>query len=252
VKKPKPAHLQAQDAVVRMLFDPAFAQAVRTSPDKALPDLPEPLRTQLATIDPRALKMDRLRGRRLLRTLFDEYKASTTLVLAREKRMSFLDEFFSSVWFEHALDGPPVALAYGGYLTLHHPDLSGVVSIERAIARARRPLPLPSDGQVWVAPGVAPVTVATQGDLAALQQAEQYLFEVGLMPAVALCDDAPPLVLDERTRDKTRVYLVAITTEAGQSLVTVDEALHRQLQELPQPYRPELQPLIDDEIAVRT
>jgi hypothetical protein len=246
--------MQAQDAVVRMHFDAEFAALVRRAPAEALPDLPELLRSQLAAIDPRAFKLDRLRGRRLLRTLFDELKASTTLVLAREQRLAFLDGFFSSPAFSQALDGSSVVLAYSLYLMMHHDDLGGVIAIESALALGRRPgHPHEQSGgqRVWRAAGVQPVVSATQGDLAALQQAEQYLFEVGLMPAVALCSDAPTLVLDERTHDPTPVYLVVVPTEAGQSLVTVDAQLHRLLMSLPLPYSPELQPLIDDEIAVR-
>ena len=51
---------------------------------------------QLAAIDPRALKLDRLLRRRTLRTLFDEYKASTTLYLARARKLAALDDFFRS------------------------------------------------------------------------------------------------------------------------------------------------------------
>ena len=72
------------------------------------------------------------------------------------------------------------------------------------------------------------------------------------MPAVALCDDAPALVLDERALDGTPLWLVTVPTEAGHSLVTIDEPTHRALASLPAPSSPALQPLVDDGIAVRT
>ena len=249
----KPVHRLAQDAAVRMHFDPEFAALVRRAPAEALPDLPELLRSQLAAIDARAFKLDRLRGRRLLRTLFDEFKASTTLVLAQEKRLEFLDGFFTSEHFGRVFDGSPLWLAYAAFLMMDSDCPTGVVCIEMALAKSRRPLfyqhhPV---AHVCLAPGVAPVTAVTQGELAAMQQAEHYLFEVGLLPAVALCRDAPTLLLDERTKDATPLYLVVVPTESGQSLVTIDAKLHHLLMSLPLPYRPELQPLIDDEIAVR-
>jgi hypothetical protein len=123
--------------------------------------------------------------------------------------------------------------------------------IERALAEARRSQPPRADGRVHRAIGVVPIAT-TQGALAALQAAEQYLFEVGLMPAVALCDDAPPLELDARVEDPTPLHLVTVPTETGHSLVTIDEPTHRLLASLPARHTPALQPLIDDEIAVRT
>jgi len=93
----------------------------------------------------------------------------------------------------------------------------------------------------------------TQGALAALQAAETYLFEVGLMPAVALCDDAPPLTLDARAADPTPLYLVTVPDDGGgHALVTVDEITYALLASLPAPPSPTLQPLIDEEVAVQT
>lgn len=239
-------HLSAQHAIVRMLFDPAFAARVRKDPAAALPELPPDLAAQLAAVDPRALGHDRLLRRRVLRTLFDEFKASTTLVLAKERRLAFLDGFFASAQFHDAVAaGRPLAFAYADYLG---PATS---PIERALAEARR-VPAPSrDGRVHRAPGVVPIAT-TQGALSALQQAEQYLFEVGLLPAVALCDDAPPLSLDARAQDPTPLYLVTVPTETGHSLVTVDEATYGLLAALPAPPSPALQQLVDDEVAVQT
>ena len=239
-------HLVAQQAVVRMLFDADFAARVRSDAAAALPELPAPLRAQLAAIDPRALKLDRLLRRRTLRTLFDEFKASTTLYLARARKLSALDEFFRSRPFHDAIaTARPLAYAYADFL-------GGAASpIERALAEARRMKAPPRDGRVHRARGVVPIATSN-GALAALQQAEQYLFEVGLMPAVALCDDAPTLVLDERALAETPLWLVTVPTETGHSLVTIDEPTHRLLASLPAASSPSLQPLVDDGIVVRT
>jgi len=240
------AHVAAQQAIVRMLFDGEFAAQVRRDPAGALPDLPSTLQAQLAAIDPRALKLDRLLRQRTLRTLFDEFKASTTLFLARAKKLSALDEFFRSRPFHEALaTARPLAFAYADFL-------GGAASpIECALAEARRMKPPRPDGRIHRAPGVVPIAT-TQGALAALQQAEQYLFEVGMMPAVALCDDAPPLVLDARAQDATPLYLVTVPNEGGHALVIIDEATWALLSALPQPPSPGLRPLVDDEVAVQT
>ncbi|HEX6839303.1 MAG TPA: hypothetical protein VF334_22150 [Polyangia bacterium] len=240
------AHLAAQQAIVRMLFDGEFAARVRADAAAALPELPATLRAQLAAIDPRALKLDRLLRQRTLRTLFDEFKGSTTLFLARTKKLAALDEFFRSRAFHEAIaSGRPLAFAYADFLG---PAAS---PIEIALAEARRMKPPPKDGRVHRVPGVVALET-TRGALAALQQAEQYLFEVGLMPAVALCDDAPPLTLDARAADATPLYLVTVPTESGHSLVTVDEITYALVASLPQPSSPALQPLVDDEVAVQT
>src|SRR4030095_5119129 len=92
-------HLAAQRAVVRMLFDPEFARAVRQAPDEVLPALPPALRTQLAALDDRTLRVDRLRRLRALRTLAEEFKGATTLALAETRSLGFLEQFFSSAPF---------------------------------------------------------------------------------------------------------------------------------------------------------
>jgi hypothetical protein len=238
-------HLRAQQAIVRMLFDPEFAARVRRDPAAALPEVPSTLAAQVAAIDPRALKLDRLLRRRTLRILFDEFKASTTIFLARTRKLSALDEFFASRAFHDAVGSArPLAFAYAEFLD--------ALPIERALAEARRMKPPRADGRVHRAVGVVPIAT-TQGALAALQQAEQYLFEVGLMPAVALCDDAPPLALDACAEDRAPLYLVTVpSVSGGHALVTVDEPTHRLLASLPAKMSAALQPLIDDEVAVQT
>jgi hypothetical protein len=236
----------AQQAIVRMLFDPELAARVRQDPAAALPELPAALQAQLAAIDPRALRHDKFLRQRTLRTLFDEFKGSTTLFLARAKKLSALDDFFRSRPFHEAIaTSRPLAFAYADFL-------GGAASpIECALAEARRMKPPRPDGRIHRAPGVVPIAT-TQGALAALQQAEQYLFEVGMMPAVALCDDAPPLVLDARVEDATPLNLVTVPNESGHALVTIDEATWALLSALPQPPSPGLRPLVDDEVAVQT
>jgi hypothetical protein len=238
-------HVAAQRAVVRMLFDPRFAEAARRDPDRVLAALDPALRRQLVAVDDRAFRVDRLRQRRTLRTLSEEFKGSTTLALAETRSLAFLERFFESAAFHRAVDeGGLLALAYAEFLgyeiaagKLTTPSLAGVLTIESALARARREAAAAgaakltaatvdegAGDQLQLAPGVVSVTVPA-GAMAALQQAERYLFEVNLMPAIALCDDAPRLQLDASVADRTPLHLVAVPTSSGVSLVTIDEPL---------------------------
>jgi hypothetical protein len=243
-----PSYIAAQRALVRMYFDPAFAAAVRESPDAVLAHLPPPLRAQLAAVDDRALRLDRLRRRRALRTLSEEWKATTTWVLAETGRLATLEDFFSSAHFHAAVEERgSMPLAFAAFLAelivarpLLTPHLADVLAIETALAQARRepdddaaaqspaPAPLDDDTPLRRAPGVIPLTVGS-GAMAVLQQAERYLFEVGLMPAVALCDDAPGLSVDPKLVDAAPTWMVAVKTSSGVSLVTIERPLYEAL-----------------------
>src|SRR4051794_35046257 len=224
-----------------MLFDPLFADAARRDPERVLAELDPLVRAQLVAVDPRAFRLDRLRRRRALRTLSEEWKATTTLVLEESRSLAFLEGFFSSTPFHRSIEERgSMPLAFAEFLAgciaegrLTTPILPDVLQLETALARARRaggdpPASVAGD-RLALAPGVFPVEV-TAGALAALQRCEQYLFEVGLMPSIALCDDAPRLELDARAADPTRLHVVTVPTGAGNvSIVTVDEELHRVL-----------------------
>jgi hypothetical protein len=235
-----------------MLFDPAFAAAARRDPERVLAAVEPGLRAQLAALDDRALRMDRLRRRRALRTLSEEFKGATTLALAERRSLAFLEEFFCSAAFHRAVEERgSMALGFAEFLAeaaadgrLTTPLYADVLALETATARARRaaaaapaaapPPPDLADERVRVAPaaGVFVVEVA-EGALAALQQAERYLFEVGLMPAVALCDDAPRLRVV--AAPGARLHLVTVPHAGGVSLVTVDAELALLLRCLPGP-----------------
>jgi hypothetical protein len=243
-------HLAAQRALVRMLYDPAFAAAARENPDQVLRGVEAGLRAQLAAIDPRALGMDRLRRRRTLRTLVDEFKGSTTLALAEKKSLAWLESFFFGAAFHRAVEERgALALAFAEFLAEEGPAaLRAVLVIEAAIARARRK-GNSSDG---LAAGVVPIETTAWG-MKALQACERYLFEVGLMPAVALCDDPPPLELPPA--DATPLYLLTVATGGGISLVTVEAATHAIVKRIAAGERAERSPLLDslvaDEIVIR-
>ncbi len=73
------------------------------------------------------------------------------------------------------------------------------------------------------APGVAAVHVSPDA-LGAVQAVEQYLFEVGLVPAIALADDAPRLVLPEPTK-RAPVPMGIVPTASGVHLVELEPEL---------------------------
>ncbi len=207
-------HLAAQRAVVRMMFDPAFAEAARQDPDKVLAALPAPLRKQLAQVDARAFQLDPLRRRRALRGLSEEWKATTTLILSETRSLAALEKFFSSSSFHRSIDERgSMPLAFAEWVAVEIAEgrltgaaLPGVLSIETALARSRRQVTDAGDDgssedagdSIAVAAGVVAIEV-TAGALAALHACERYLFEVNLMPAVALCDDRPRHVFGRRT-----------------------------------------------------
>jgi hypothetical protein len=238
------ASLAAQRALVRMLFDPAFAAAARERPDEALADVPPPLRGQLQGIDERALRRDRLRRRRALGVLFEEWKASTTLALLETRSYEWLEGFFSSAHFHRAVaERGSMALGYAAFLAdavaerrLQTPLIGDVLLLETATARARRavaeaercpagPRVAPNvrdEAVLALAPGVAPLEVALPA-LEALQTVERYLFESALLAPIALCTDLPGPQLPTPTLD--RLQLITVPTGAGITLVTVERDL---------------------------
>jgi hypothetical protein len=140
-------------------------------------------------------------------------RSSTTLALAECRRVAFLDAFFGSAPFHEAVQGRRyMALAFAAYLEealwrgeLESRHFAAALGIETAMARSRRLLRDARRGHDAglgrVAPGrpgvrwvASPGTLAhfaPAGTLAVVQRIEKYLFEVGQVPALALCDDAP-------------------------------------------------------------
>jgi hypothetical protein len=193
------SHHDLQRALVVALHDPAFVAAMHADPDTAFaPFRLEPAeRAQLLAVDPRAFAVDRLRPRRVLKAIAPELRASMAIALAETRSFATADRFFSSPAFHGAiLRDQPLVLALADYLgaaNLTSPQLAGVLAIERARAESRRDARRPGPG-LSVAPGIR-LLASTTGALAALQSAEQHLFELSLLPHMALCDDRPPLAL---------------------------------------------------------
>lgn len=231
-----------QHLVVRMLFDPAFVSTVYQNPDKALANLnlTEQEKKQLLATDPRAWNYDPLRRLRTMRSLVEEFKVSATLVLSETRRLSFLENFFSSEIFHQFIqDRKSMALAFAEYLStaivkgeLVTPQLNDVLRLETLMARCRRdlanririptlPEKLNENLRVRLIPG-ADVGAFQANTIATIQAVEKYLFEVSLMPAMVLCDDAPRLENLPKVEPKKKIYLLCLPGANGVSLVDID------------------------------
>ncbi len=225
---------------VRLLFDPAFVKRLYSAPDSVLKglDLTESERAQLLSVDKRAWGYDALRRKRTLRTLVEEFKVSSTMVLAQTRSMASLEAFFSSDKFHSSVEQRgSMALSFAAFLadmqSAMIPQFADVLRLETTTARCRRSLQAASDE-----PTETPLTVSdtTRVQLApgndvgrfqgrvieTIQRVEQYLFEVSLMPAVALCDDAPRLegLPDVDTK---KIHLLFTPGAAGITLVNIDK-----------------------------
>ncbi len=214
-----------QRVVIRMLFDPQFTAAVYDDSQAALVglELNDALVRQLVENDRRLWNADRMRRRRSLKVLLEEFKVSTTLVLNECREIGFLDSFFGSEFFHAAVQRRGyMATAFVAYLVdafetkrLTSAQGRAALTLEGAMAQSRRALrdarrgrdpalqagarrsspkcssALKPGEQGWiVAPGVG-VCAVPKGTIELIQHVEHYLFEVSEVPALTLCDDAP-------------------------------------------------------------
>ena len=231
------SHHALQRALIVALHDPGFCAAMRADPAAALAPfgLTGAERDQLLAVDQRAFGIDKLRRRRVLKAIVEELKGSVAIALSEARRLAFLDEFFASPWFRAAvIEDRPLVMALADYLGaalagggLTAPHLAGVLAIERAQAEARRDRDRVPPPGLSLAPGVR-LVVADSAALAALQAAEQHLFELALLPHIALCEDRPGLALPSRAG--ARPLHLAVRASGGEvALAELPEALHRSL-----------------------
>jgi hypothetical protein len=227
----KPAHLRTQSALVRMIYDPAFAAAVKAAPRSVLPHLPPALADELGAFDLRALRRDRDRRERTLSQLCDELPASTMLA------HTDLLRFYASAQFHEAIEeGHALVFALAAFLesqlaegALQPPTLAAVLAavlaIELASARARRDTGAATPrhaGKLRRAAGVEPVEVPA-GALSVLQAAREQrplpslaagretLCAIALAGDVSVVQIERPLyaVLISAVSPRTRVAIVA-------------------------------------------
>jgi hypothetical protein len=220
MSRPAVHHL-LQRLLVRLLHDPELAARVLADPDVVMaePELAAAtaaerafVATELSRIDPRALGLDPLRRRRVLKALASEYRLSVPLCLWRRRRLDALEGFFASPEFHGAVMARgSLAPAFGDYLARLDAGggpLAELARYERRLALCRR-TPAASEAEAALADGplddAAPLALAsgaaverfTHDVLATAAAVETHLFEVNLLPFVLLCEDAPPLELPD-------------------------------------------------------
>lgn len=233
------SHHALQRALVVALHDPGFARALRDDAAAALApfQLDPAERDQLLAVDPRAFSIDRLRRRRVLKAIVEELKGSMAIALADVRRFEFAEEFFASPRFRAAvIEDRPLVLALADYLAdqlaagrLRSPQLAGVLAIERAQAEARRDCGRAPAPGLSGAPGLR-LVASDRSALAALQAAERHLFELALLPHIALCDDRPALALPAVGGEPLHLAVRADDAEVG--LSELPEPLYRSLSAL--------------------
>jgi hypothetical protein len=251
------SHHTLQTLVVRMLFDDAFTDDVYAEPARALAkhDLTDAERGQLLGVDRRAWRSDALRRRRTLRTLVEEFKVSTTIVLAETRSLGSLEQFFSTPFFHRVIEERgSMGISFSEFLldgcrrgAWSAPQIPDIVRLEAAVAACRRrlaregahearelPATISDRSRVQLAPGVG-VGGFQANLIAAIQQVEQYLFEMSLMPAMALCDDAPRLPALPAVEPKQKLYLLFSPGATGISLTHIDKVSYLVLFEAKQP-----------------
>jgi hypothetical protein len=228
-----------------MLFDEEFVEEVCAAPNQALAglDLTEAERSQLLGVDRRAWRHDPLRRRRTLRTLVEEFKVSTTIILAETRSLASLERFFSSRFFHGSVEERgSMGLAFAEFLLDGYrseawkaPQIPDIVRLEAAIAGCRRtlaregtlagdlPATISDRARVRLAPGYD-VAGFQSNVIATIQRVEQYLFELSLMPAMALCDDAPRLPPLPELDERMKVYLLFSPGATGISITNLDKS----------------------------
>lgn len=176
------AHLALQRVIVRMLWDPEFAERVRSQADVALAgeELTGEEIAWLKKPDPRAWRTDPQRRARTLHGLLEEFPASGLVAARHPRGVFFLDRFFSSTTFHACVrDGASLALAFGTYMArevaaaVEDPRVRALSGIESEIAAFRRRVIDPTDRMlppgIRLAPGCRLIAVPT-GAVALLEE----------------------------------------------------------------------------------
>ncbi|HEY8458890.1 MAG TPA: hypothetical protein VIM99_00830 [Blastocatellia bacterium] len=238
------SHHALQKLMVRMLFDEEFVEEVYAAPERALAglDLTDAERRHVLGVDRRAWLYDPLRRKRTLRTLVEEFKVSTTIVLAETRSLASLERFFSSRFFHDSIEKRgSMGMAFSEFLldgfrrgAWKAPQIADIVRLEAAIAGCRRalaregnyragelPATIADRTRVRLAPGYD-VASFQANIIPAIQRVEQYLFELSLMPAMALCDDSPRLPALPEVDEQKKVYLLFGPGAAGISITNID------------------------------
>lgn len=152
--------LAIQRAIVRMLLDPRFCDAVYADPARALADAGLTAEEQgwLVRPDRRAYATDRWRGARTLAALGAELPAAFAWARAESR---VVEDFLASDDLHACIAGRGVLVAACARWLGREagPALATLVALEAAVARARRGVRLPDGPWRALAPRAAVVTV---------------------------------------------------------------------------------------------
>lgn len=216
-----------QQAIVRMMIDPAFVALVHGK--RPVPGLAEDERALLRAVDRRAFTTDRFRRARAVQALVEEYPVSAAAI-----GLTAVDTFLSAPEFAACVAGRgSMALAFGTWLK---DQASGVGVIEAAMARLRRPAPITvsSPGALRCDPRFAPLIVPV-GTLAWYEATRAWL---GAEPLQRLAEHGPRPGLPRRglaRRQGEECVLLEARADGGMDLGTASEALVRLLRFAGQP-----------------
>ncbi len=216
-----------QQAIVRMMFDPAFVTAIHGP--RAVPGLAEDERALLRAVDRRAFTTDKFRRARAVQALVEEYPVSAAAI-----GLTAVDSFLSAPEFHACITGRgAIGLAFATWLK---DQAAGIGMIEGAMARLRRmgsgapAVP----GALMCGPCFAPLIVPA-GTLAWYEATREWL---GATPLRRLADHAPRPGLPRRglTRRQGEEYaLLEARADGGMDLGTASAALVRLLRHAEQP-----------------
>ena len=198
-------HTALNRVIVRMLFDPIFVETLYLDPYPTLSALkiPEDLILELVKTDKRAWGVDTERRKRTLHALIGEFKCTTALALSESQSIGLLDAFFSHPLFHDSIQNrgslTEAFIEYLNHLYINndvtHPHFPDILTLEATKARNRRAHKnqptSPASAVFYRCPGVS--SKALNGNvIVALNKIEQYLYDLNLLPILALCEDRPP------------------------------------------------------------
>jgi len=204
-----------QHALVRMLFDPAYAAAVRGP--GPVDGLAADERALLRRVPPEALTTDRHRRARAVHAIVDEYPVSAAAL-----GLTALEKFFAAPAFHTCITRRgAMALAFGTWL---EDQAGGPGRLEAAAAALRRRAPLVPGPLLRCAPHLAPLIVPA-GSLAWYEATRAWLAP---QPLRKLAGAAPRPGAPRRS-DRREHLLLEHHSDDTLALGTASEALVRLL-----------------------
>ena len=241
-------HKALNRVVVRMLFDPDFQEKVYQDPGEIMDPLqiPKSLQNELINTDPRAWNIDGQRRKRTLQGLISEFPSASALVLAHTKKLSQLDAFLSSTEFHESVQNrESMALAFVEYLQRLHQEkrideaqFMDILTIEVQKAKCRRSLEQDliklAPNEIVKSPGVSS-SALNSTVIESINVIEEYLYELSLIPTIALCDDKPTFPTLPTPENQGNFFLLFRPQNEDIGMTPVSVVIHDALTQLDKP-----------------